>query len=68
MENYFTLANCRRLFSVFFNNKFIHNFRSENRDKIWDGLMKDIFIGESCMSELIESSGARDKPICDVIT
>ena len=47
------------------NNKYIHIFRIENSDKIWDGLKKDIFIGKSCLNEMTEFSRARDEAIWD---
>ena len=58
MENYFILDNYRKRFSVNIINNYVHIFRIENRDKIWEGLVKDIFIGKSYLNEMTEYSGA----------
>ena len=60
MINYFTLDNYRKHFSVVIKNNNVTIFRIEIRDKIWEGLVKDIFIGKSCLNEMNEYSGARD--------
>ena len=68
MINYFTLDNYRKHFSVVIidNNVIImFVFRIENRDKIWEGLVKNIFIGKSCLNEMTINSGARDNSIWD---
>ena len=54
MENYFILDNYRKRFSVIINNNYIYIFRISNRDKIWEGLVKNIFIGKSCLNEMDE--------------
>ena len=54
MENYFTLDNYRKRFSVIINNNYVYIFRIDNRDKIWEGLVKNIFIGKSCLNEMTE--------------
>ena len=54
MENYFILDNYRFRFSVIINNNYIYIFRISNRDKIWEGLVKNIFIGKSCLNEMDE--------------
>ena len=65
MNNYFTLDNYRKHFSVIINDNNVIIFRIENRDKIWEGEVKDIFIGKSCLNEMTEFSGARDDSIWD---
>ena len=60
MINYFILDNYRKRFSVIINNNYVYIFRIENRDKIWEGLVKDIFIGKSYLNEMIR--------ICQVFT
>ena len=45
MENYFILDNYRLRLSVIINNNYIYIFRISNREKIWEGLVKNIFIG-----------------------
>ena len=54
MENYFILDNYRKIFSVIINNNYVCIFRIENRDKIWEGLVKNIFLGKSYLNEMDE--------------
>ena len=65
MINYFTLDNYRKRFSVVINDNNVTIFRIKNRDKIWEGIVKDIFIGKSCLNEMTEFSGARNDSIWD---
>ena len=65
MINYFTLDNYRKHFSVVVIDNNVTVFRIENRDKIWEGLVKNIFIGKSCLNEMTINSGARDNSIWD---
>ena len=60
MINYFTLDNYRKHFSVVIIDNNVTIFRIENSDKIWEGLVKNIFIGKSCLNEMTEYSGAKD--------
>ena len=60
MINYFTLHNYRKHFSIVINGNNVSIFRIENRDKIWEGTVKDIFIGKCCLNEMTEFSEARD--------
>ena len=54
MENYFILDNYSKRFSVIINNKYVYIFRISNRDKIWEGLVKDNFIGKNYLNEMDE--------------
>ena len=54
MINYFTLDNYRKHFSVVIIDNNVTIFRIENRDKIWEGLVKNIFIGKSCLNEMTD--------------
>ena len=65
MENYFILDNYRKRFSVIINNNYVYIFRIENRDKIWEGIVKNVFIGKSCLNEMTEFSGARNDSVWD---
>ena len=65
MINYFTLDNYRKHFLVVINDNNFAIFRNQNGDKIWEGLVKDIFIAKSCLNEMTEFSGARDDSIWD---
>ena len=65
MINYFTLNNYRKHFSVVIIDNNVTVFRIENRDKIWEGLVKNIFIGKSCLNEMTINSGARDNSLLD---
>ena len=60
MQNYFTLHNLRKVFSVVIVDKHVSVFRIENECKIWDGIVKNTFIGKNCLNEMTEYSGARD--------
>ena len=54
MDVYFTLHDIRRSFSVIIIDKHVTIYRIETRDKIWEGIVKDIFIGKNYLNEILD--------------